>query len=116
MSIFGGQIDFLQEINGVAADGGYVDVPETLPGTCGSAKIAPPAAGRLMMGNDRPSGERVALLLTHASATSDVNPLTIGGYVPNTRNYLLAFRTEGTEEAANEKLPAELAGCCTVGR
>jgi hypothetical protein len=89
--------DFLQEINGVAANGGYVDTPKTIAPP--DVLVPPPSAGRLMFSNDRPAGERVVLLLTQATKDSDVNPLAIGGFVQLKTNYLLGFRTVGVTEA-----------------
>ena len=117
-SVVKGLGDFLQEINGVAAEGGYVAGSRRVYPDTGSAdeeckvRIAPPSAGRLMLGNDRPSGERVALLLTHATPDSAVNPLAIGGYMPASLNYLLAFRTAGVSKAA--QAPQKDDGCCKL--
>ena len=69
--------DYLQEINTVAYDGGYIN--NVLPDNATNGNtVLSPNTFRLGLSNDRPSGVRIASLLLFG--LSGINPNAMGGY------------------------------------
>ena len=69
--------DYLQEINTIADNAGYIDFPTSIKSD-GNDVLLPPNTFRLGLSNDRPSGVRIASLLLFA--LSGINPNAMGGY------------------------------------
>jgi hypothetical protein len=92
--------DYLQEINTIADNAGYIDSPTSTTSN-GNNVLLPPNTFRLGLSNDRPSGVRIASLLLFA--LSGINPNAIGGYYTirsdnkgsYSGNYVIASRNKG---------------------
>jgi hypothetical protein len=69
--------DYLQEINTVAENGGYIGTI-TSTSANGNSVLLPPNTFRLGLSNDRPSGVRIAALLLFG--LYGINPNAMGGY------------------------------------
>ena len=69
--------DYLQEINTVADNGGYIGTPTSTTAD-GNNVLLPPNNFRLGLSNDRPSGVRIASFLLFG--LSGINPKAIGGF------------------------------------
>ncbi len=70
--------DFLQEIAGIADNGGYEGIPTVMPKN-NPPIIRLPNEGRLQLSNDRPSGVRAILFVLYGK--KDINPNVIAGYL-----------------------------------
>lgn len=81
--------DFLQEINTVAVNGGYIK-DWASKDTQNLSVTDPKNSIRLGLSNDRPSGVRAAFLILFG--LSGINPNAIGGFVNPTGSYTLAAR------------------------
>jgi hypothetical protein len=91
--------DYLQELNMVVENGGYVSKPDehSAPGT----KIVDPNIFRLGLSNDRPSGIRIMLLLLFGQV--GINPNSIGGFINPEGKYLIAIRNKKAKGGKNKK-------------
>ena len=78
--------DYLQELNIVAENGGYVGSIVSDP----LDEVALPSAGRFGFSNDRPSGVRLVLLLLFGK--SGINDKSFGGYLTEKGHYLIGIR------------------------
>jgi hypothetical protein len=83
--------DYLQEINTVAENGGYISGSWVQKGTSGLSVLAHPGV-RLGLSNDRPSGVRAAFLILFGK--SGINPNSIAGYMGPSGDYVLAARNK----------------------
>lgn len=97
VSFIKGLGDFLQEINGVTQDGGYVTPPNKSPPT---AAIVPFNQYRLQLSNDRPSGVRAVLMLLYGER--DIRQNIVAGYITHNK-YSLAGRFTGGQGGGRRK-------------
>jgi len=81
--------DFLQELNSVIQNGGYITTP--LYKNIAGKTIVPPEILRLGLANDRPSGIRMILLILFGQ--TGINDKCAGGFINNDGKYLIAIRT-----------------------
>jgi hypothetical protein len=106
-SIRKGLGDFLQELNGVVDNGGYVAAPTPKESPMYNIKynakpetvaandsiIVPPNEGRLTLSNDKPSGCRLLLFILYAK--SGINPNCMGGFMNPQGAFGVAYRSGG---------------------
>jgi hypothetical protein len=86
--------DYLQELNIVAENGGYVgNIVSDPPG-----ELQLPSAGRFGFSNDRPSGVRLVLLLLFGK--SGINDKSFGGYLTEKGHYLIGIRNKAISMAS----------------
>jgi hypothetical protein len=81
--------DYLQELNIVAENGGYVGNIESDPN---NGNLARPSDGRFGFSNDRPSGVRLVLLLLFGK--TGINNKSFGGYLTEKGHYLIGVRNK----------------------
>jgi len=81
--------DYLQEINGVTLNGGYLEVSAV------GQEIERSDGLRLQLSNDRPSGMRALLMLLFPRPGSNIRPDVIAGYLTS-KKYAVAGRFTGT--------------------
>jgi len=81
--------DYLQEINGVTLNGGYLEASAVGQGIERSDGL------RLQLSNDRPSGMRALLMLLFPRPGSNIRPDVIAGYLTS-KKYAVAGRFTGT--------------------
>jgi hypothetical protein len=81
--------DFLQELNSVIRNGGYISAPAYK--NIAGKTIVPPEILRLGLANDRPSGIRMILLILFGQ--TGINDKCAGGFINNDGKYLIAIRT-----------------------
>jgi hypothetical protein len=114
-SIRKGLGDFLQELNGVVDNGGYVAAPsptesplynikynakpETI--AANGSQIVPPNEGRLTLSNDKPSGCRLLLFILYAK--SGINPNCMGGFMNPQGAFGVAYRSGGAMTSPDSK-------------
>ena len=99
--------DYLQEINTVADNGGYTNVPTSIDANGNSVNI-PPNNFRLGLSNDRPSGVRIASLILFG--LSGINPNSMGGYytiAPSKQGYNGSFMI-ASRKSSLLKNPAQI--------
>jgi hypothetical protein len=82
--------DYLQEINTVAENGGYIG--DWSQKNSVGFSVLPPATLRLGLSNDRPSGVRAAFLILYG--LTGINPNSIAGYMGPSGDYVLAARNK----------------------
>ena len=82
--------DYLQEINGVTVNGGYLGDP-----IARGQQIERPDGLRLQLSNDRPSGMRALLMLLFPRPGSNIRPDVIAGYLTS-KKYAVAGLFTGT--------------------
>jgi hypothetical protein len=95
--------DFLQEINGVTKNGGYIKAPVI---SSPNNRIVDFNGPRLQLSNDRPSGIRAVLLLLFGQG--DIRTDAIGGFVTNKKfclagNLQLAPQKGGKRKSRKHK-------------
>lgn len=84
--------DYLQELNSITDNGGYIDIPtyHNAPGK----NIVMPNMIRLGLSNDRPSGIRFILLVLFGQ--TGINPNCAAGFINPDGKYLIAIRDKKT--------------------
>jgi hypothetical protein len=83
--------DYLQEINGVTVNGGYLGDPIAI-----GQQIESSDGLRLQLSNDRPSGMRALLMLLFPRPGSNIRPDVIAGYLTS-KKYAVAGLFTGTD-------------------
>lgn len=86
--------DYLQELNIVAENGGYVGSITSDP----TKQLAAPSEGRFGFSNDRPSGVRLVLLLLFGK--TGINNKSFGGYLTEKGHYLIGVRNKNDSMTA----------------
>ena len=92
--------DFLQELNAVYYNGGYIEGGRYIKR--GGYQVPEPNKGRLLLSNDRPSGLRAVVLMLFG--TGALNPNAVGGFITPTNN-ITAARTGGGDGTDSITLP-----------
>jgi hypothetical protein len=95
--------DYLQELNMVVDNGGYVSNYATAP--VKGTRILPPNTFRLGLSNDRPSGVRILLLLLFGQG--DINNNSMGGYINNDRKYMIGLRNKKKRGGVERKIKSQ---------